>query len=177
MQEKTAPVFVIATANNINRLPPELLRKGRFDEIFFVDLPSFKERMEIFRVHLRKRLKNDEVCIKIKHNNEEIIKKLAIATEGFIGSEIEQIVISALYDAFFENRPLEFSDFEKAISNTVPLSSTQKEQILAIREWANVRAVCASSKESIEDYKPASDLSSDCGDDVISSRGGRRLDI
>ena len=177
MQEKTAPVFVIATANNINRFPPEIVRKGRFDEIFFVDLPSFKERMEIFRVHLRKRLKNDEVCIKIKHNNEEIIKKLAIATEGFIGSEIEQIVISALYDAFFENRPLEFSDFEKAISNTVPLSSTQKEQILAIREWANVRAVCASSKESIEDYKPASDLSSDCGDDVISSRGGRRLDI
>ena len=64
MQEKTAPVFVIATANNINRLPPELLRKGRFDEIFFVDLPSFKERMEIFRVHLRKDLKTTKYVLK-----------------------------------------------------------------------------------------------------------------
>ena len=173
MQEKTAPVFVIATANNIDKLPPELLRKGRFDEIFFVDLPTFSERKEIFRVHLSKRLKDEEVCAKVKPDDEEFIEKLAKSTEGFIGSEIEQVVISALCDAFFENRALEPTDFDKAINNTVPLSTTQKEQILAIREWANIRAVSASSKESVEEYK-------DCAEeqqDVTSTRGGRRLDI
>ena len=173
MQEKTAPVFVIATANNIDKLPPELLRKGRFDEIFFVDLPTFNERKEIFRVHLSKRLKDEEVCAKVKPDDEELINKLAKNTEGFIGSEIEQVVISALCDAFFENRALETTDFEKAITNTVPLSTTQKEQILAIREWANIRAVSASSKESTEEYKDITDEK----EDVTSTRGGRRLDI
>lgn len=172
MQEKTAPVFVIATANNIHQLPPELLRKGRFDEIFFVDLPTLQERKEIFRVHLTKRLKDDEVCAEVKPDD-NLINKLAEMTEGFIGSEIEQVVISALCEAFFENRALRFSDFEKAVANTVPLSQTQKEQILAIREWANVRAVCASSKESIETYEQ-SDVS---GKDISSARGGRRLDV
>lgn len=176
MQEKIAPVFVIATANNIDRLPPELLRKGRFDEIFFVDLPTLKERKEIFKVHLSKRLKDDEVCAEIKPNDAKVITTLAKMTEGFIGSEIEQVVISALCDAFFENRALKFEDFEKAIANTVPLSQTQKEQILAIREWANIRAVCASSKESIEQYaeKPSAP---DSPQDVSASRGGRRLDV
>ena len=173
MQEKTAPVFVIATANNINNLPPELLRKGRFDEIFFVDLPTFAERKEIFKVHLKKRLKDADVCKNVKPDDEGLVDKLASLTEGFIGSEIEQVVIAALCDAFFENRALEITDFEKAISNTVPLSTTQKEQILRIREWANVRAVCASSKESIQTYK---DDSQD-EDDVTSTRGGRRLDL
>jgi len=96
--------------------------------------------------------------------------------EGFIGSEIEQVVISALCDAFFENRVLKFSDFEKAIANTVPLSQTQKEQILAIREWANVRAVCASSKESIEKYTPQT-ANVTANQDISASRGGRRLDV
>lgn len=175
MQEKTAPVFIIATANNISKLPPELLRKGRFDEIFFVDLPTLKERKEIFKVHLSKRLKDKDVCANIQPNDSKIIEKLAKMTEGFIGSEIEQVVISALCDAFFDNRALEFSDFEKAIANTVPLSQTQKEEILAIRQWANVRAVCASSKESIEKYT-SPDKDNDAND-VTSARGGRRLDI
>ena len=173
MQEKTAPVFVIATANDISKLPPELLRKGRFDEIFFVDLPTLNERKEIFKVHLTKRLKDAEVCGNIKPNDEKFINSLAQKTEGFIGSEIEQVVISALCDAFFENRALETNDFEKAITNTVPLSTTQKEQILAIREWANVRAVCASSKENIEKYKNIIHEE----DDITTARGGRRLDI
>ena len=173
MQEKTAPVFVIATANNISKLPPELLRKGRFDEIFFVDLPTLQERKEIFKVHLKKRLKDKDVCAEIKPTN-ELINKLAEMTEGFIGSEIEQVVISALCDAFFEERALKFEDFEKAIANTVPLSQTQKEQILAIREWANVRAVCASSKESIKTYSQSDENSEN---DINSSRGGRRLDV
>lgn len=178
MQEKTAPVFVIATANNIDKLPPELLRKGRFDEIFFVDLPTLSERKEIFKVHLAKRLKDAEVCAEVKPNDVKLITHLAKMTEGFIGSEIEQVVISALCDAFFENRALKLSDFEKAIANTVPLSQTQKEQILAIRAWANIRAVCASSKESIEKYtetQTAAPKPKD--DDVTSSRGGRRLDV
>ncbi len=173
MQEKTAPVFVIATANDISKLPPELLRKGRFDEIFFVDLPTLNERKEIFKVHLTKRLKDAEVCGNIKPNDEKFINSLAQKTEGFIGSEIEQVVISALCDAFFENRALETNDFEKAIKNTVPLSTTQKEQILAIREWANVRAVCASSKENIENYKNIVQEE----EDITTARGGRRLDI
>ena len=173
MQEKTAPVFVIATANNISKLPPELLRKGRFDEIFFVDLPTLTEREEIFKVHLAKRLKDEEVCANVKANDKKLISDLAQKTEGFIGSEIEQAVISALCDAFFENRALEIDDFNKAIENTVPLSKTQKESILAIREWANVRAVSASSKESIKKYtEKAKDE-----EDVTSTRGGRRLDI
>ncbi len=173
MQEKTAPVFVIATANDISKLPPELLRKGRFDEIFFVDLPTLNERKEIFKVHLTKRLKDAEVCGNIKPDDEKFINSLAQKTEGFIGSEIEQVVISALCDAFFENRALETNDFEKAITNTVPLSTTQKEQILAIREWANVRAVCASSKENIENYKNIVQEE----EDITTARGGRRLDI
>ena len=161
-------------------LPPELLRKGRFDEIFFVDLPTITERKEIFKVHLKKRLKDAEVCAEIKPNDAKIITTLAKMTEGFIGSEIEQVVISALCDAFFENRALQFSDFEKAIANTVPLSKTQKEQILAIREWANIRAVCASSKESIEKYTetPTTQTPNDnTSQDVNASRGGRRLDV
>ena len=174
MQEKTAPVFVIATANNISKLPPELLRKGRFDEIFFVDLPTYEERKEIFRVHLKKRLLDEEVCKNVKADDENIVEKLAQMTEGFIGSEIEQVVVSALCDAFFENRALEFEDFVKAIQNTVPLSKTQKEQILALREWANVRAVSASSKESVQTYQQEN---ADSDDDITSSRGGRRLDI
>lgn len=176
MQEKSAPVFVIATANNIDRLPPELLRKGRFDEIFFVDLPTFEERKEIFKVHLSKRLKNSDVCQNVKPDDDNLIVQLAQMTEGFIGSEIEQVVISALYEAFFEDRELRLNDFIKAISNTVPLSTTQKEQILRIREWANIRAVCASSKEKVEQYTDI--LSGDNDDQAInSSRGGRRLDI
>ena len=170
---KTAPVFVIATANNISKLPPELLRKGRFDEIFFVDIPTLSERKEIFKVHLQKRLKYKDVCEKVKADDENLINELAKKTEGFIGSEIEEVVITALCDAFFENRALEVSDFEKAIENTVPLSKTQKESIIAIREWANVRAVSASSKESVKTYKEDTKNPQD----ITSTRGGRRLDI
>ena len=176
MQEKTAPVFVIATANSIDRLPPELLRKGRFDEIFFVDLPTLNERKEIFKVHLTKRLKDEEISAEILPNLPKVINQLSKMTEGFIGSEIEQVVVSALCDAFFEDRELRFSDFEKAISNTVPLSQTQKEQILAIREWANIRAVCASSKESIEKYDTQAGAKA-VSQDINATRGGRRLDV
>ena len=144
MQEKTKPVFVIATANNINLLPPEFMRKGRFDEIFFVDIPTPKEREVIFRLHLNKMLKGS-----ISENfsvTDMLISELVEKSEGFVGSEIEQVVISAIFDAFSENRKLHKEDLFRAIENTVPLSKTQAEQIAKIREWANVRAVAATSK-------------------------------
>ena len=172
MQEKEAPVFVIATANNIHALPPELLRKGRFDEIFFVDLPTLKERKDIFRVHLTKRLKDEEISKNVPLT-EATYEKLAKLTEGFIGAEIEQAVISALCEAFFENRALEFSDLEKVIKTTVPLSTTQKEQIIAIREWANVRAVTATKKEDLKTYSTEDKNS----DNISEGRGGRTLEF
>jgi SpoVK/Ycf46/Vps4 family AAA+-type ATPase len=173
MQEKTNPVFVIATANNIHLLPSEFLRKGRFDEIFFVDLPTQKERMEIFKVHLKRRLKDPFVLGKFKVT-EEIITTLADLTEGFIGAEIEQIVISALFEAFSEERCIVFTDFEKVIKNTVPLSITQAEQIRSLREWANVRAVAATPKEHRVQYieKPEQ-----TDDDIRTARGGRTVDF
>ena len=171
MQEKEAPVFVIATANNISNLPPELLRKGRFDEIFFVDLPTLNERKEIFKLHLEKRLKDKEVASEVV-GIKNICGELAKMTEGFIGSEIEQVVISSLCDAFFENRPLKFEDLERNIEITVPLSTTQREQILALRAWANVRAVSATKTSSKKHYTNEIDEQ-----DVSASRGGRTLDF
>ncbi len=172
MQEKTAPVFVIATANNISNLPAELLRKGRFDEIFFVDLPTHRERKEIFKLHLAKRLKDKEVASKIDVND-ILYEKLADMTEGFVGAEIEQVVISALYEAFFNKRPLEFSDLENTIRNIVPLSVTQKEQILSLRQWANIRAVAATNRDDMAQYNSVTDENAD----INTSRGGRALDV
>lgn len=145
LQEKTKPVFVIATANNISMLPPELLRKGRFDEIFFVDIPTAKERAVIFRLHLNKMLKGS--VSEDFEVSDKLISKLVDMTEGFVGAEIEQVIISAVFDAFSEDRKLKKEDLYRAIKNTVPLSVTQSEQIERIREWANIRAVAATAKE------------------------------
>ncbi len=177
MQDKTAPVFVIATANNISELPPELLRKGRFDEIFFVDLPTRLERKDIFAVHLKKRLKHPEVAGEVLINdqiNPHILDMLADQTEGFVGAEIEQIVISALYESFFQNRALQIRDLQEVISNMIPLSVMQGEQIKMLRDWANVRAVAATAKEDLIDYS-TQNVSQD--DDINSSRGGRTIDF
>jgi hypothetical protein len=105
---------------------------------------------------------------------EEIITTLADLTEGFIGAEIEQIVISALFEAFSEERCIVFTDFEKVIKNTVPLSITQAEQIRSLREWANVRAVAATPKEHRVQYieKPEQ-----TDDDIRTARGGRTVDF
>jgi SpoVK/Ycf46/Vps4 family AAA+-type ATPase len=136
MQEKTKPVFVAATANEINLLPPELLRKGRFDEIFFVDLPSQRERLHILKIHLSKR-KND-----ISRFN---LENFAKATEGFNGSELEQCVISAMYKAYGESRKMNENDLLMTVSSTVPLSKTMAEAIKTIKRWADDRAVKASA--------------------------------
>jgi SpoVK/Ycf46/Vps4 family AAA+-type ATPase len=137
MQEKTAPVFVIATSNDISALPPELLRKGRFDEIFFIDLPRLEERKEIFAIHLAKRQRDP---------SRFDLAGLARETEGFSGAEIEQAVISALYDAFEAGGGqggedlLCDEDLLRNIRQTVPLSQTMKEQITALRNWARTHA-------------------------------------
>ncbi|GAB6056537.1 AAA family ATPase [Methanobacterium movens] len=177
MQEKTKPVFVVATANNIEYLPSEFLRKGRFDEIFFVDLPTNKERVEIFKLHLLKRLKSEEArgSFELK---EDILEELAEITEGFGGAEIEQIVINGLFDAFSEDRGLELIDLKSSISNTIPLSITQQERITKLREWANLRAVAATSTDYMEDYEhDIRDEEEPKKPEILSSRGGRSVDF
>ncbi|GHT26355.1 ATPase [Planctomycetales bacterium] len=183
IQEKEKPVFVIATANNIQNLPPELLRKGRFDEIFFVDLPTLDERYEIFIVHLKKRIKTKKVQGDTKFTK-SFVMDLAERTEGFIGSELEQVVITALFEAFSQERPIQREDFIKAINTTVPLSITLSEQIVALRRWANTRAVAATSRESLDGYAGESDTGKDIEDggqnipsDISTVRGGRRLEL
>ncbi|MDR0869523.1 MAG: AAA family ATPase [Planctomycetaceae bacterium] len=174
IQEKEKPVFVIATANNIASLPPELLRKGRFDEIFFVDLPTAAERKEIFKVHLRKRIKSKKVLGDTKISG-AFLAELAEMTEGFIGAEIEQIVIAALFEAFSEQRTVQREDFVKAVRNTVPLSVTQAEQIIALRQWANQRAVAATAYNTDEQDSQNPVAGED--DDLSKQRGGRRIDF
>ncbi len=176
MQEKTKPVFVIATANNIAGLPPELLRKGRFDEIFFADLPTHRERKQIFKIHLQKRLKNPEVIGDFQLSD-EVLDHLADLSEGYVGAEIEQIVIDGLFEAYAEQRAVRLEDFERAIRNTVPLSVTQAEQIRAIRDWANVRAVSATPKEDLEEYKKEPEEKGPEKGDVRFHRGGRTIDF
>src|SRR5262249_44252160 len=131
LSEKTSPVFTIATANDISHLPPELLRKGRLDEIFFVDLPDEEERLEIFRIHLQKRKRDPQGFD---------LTGLARASEGFSGAEIEEAVISALFDAFSRQTPLDDSTIRTALTETVPLSRTMHEELNRLRNWAVGRA-------------------------------------
>jgi SpoVK/Ycf46/Vps4 family AAA+-type ATPase len=138
MQEKSSPVFVVATANNIDALPPELLRKGRFDEIFFINLPSQAEREQIFMVHLQRFRPTTMRNFDVEH--------LAQLASEFSGAEIEQAIIEGMYRAFHENRDVCTDDIESAIKDTVPLASTAREQINYMKNWAaQGRARIASS--------------------------------
>jgi len=134
LNDKKQSVFVIATANDISKLPPELLRKGRFDEIFFVDLPSHAGRVEIFRLHLARRNRAPDQLD---------LDALADATDGFSGAEIEQVVVSALYSAFGEQAELSTELLIREAEGTRPLSVTMAERIAALRQWAADRAVSA----------------------------------
>ncbi len=134
LQEKSASVFVVATSNDISILPPEFLRKGRFDEIFFVDLPGTEERKTIFSIHLRKR-KQDPARFDLA--------ALAAASEGFSGAEIEQAVASALYTAFSGKSQLSTELVLKEIQSTYPLAVTMREKVEALRAWARQRTVPA----------------------------------
>jgi len=135
LQEKTSPVFVVATANRIESLPPELLRKGRFDEIFFVDLPSFDERTDILKIQLIKR-KRDPAKFPIP--------ELAKATENFSGAEIEQLVVAGLYDAFADSQELTGEHLLTSVKETSPLAITMAEDVARLREWARARTRPAS---------------------------------
>lgn len=137
MQEKTRGLFVAATANRIDLLPAEMIRKGRFDEVFFIDLPLEDERVEIFRIHLQKR-GVDPAGLQL-----ERLKKI---TQGWSGAEIEQCVVAALTAVRLQERPITFEDLHRAAQNVIPLSKTMREQVEHIRSWAYDRAVRASPR-------------------------------
>lgn len=146
MSEKTSPVFVIATANDISHLPPELLRKGRLDDIFFVDLPTEEERIDMFRIHLKRRGRNPE-----KFDTAE----LARLSDGFSGAEIEEVVIAALFDAFSQRSDVDTEILKRSVSETVPLSKTMPEELNRLRTWAvgRARLASASSTKSTDEVR------------------------
>lgn len=137
LQEKTTPVFVIATANNVSQLPPELLRKGRFDEIFFCDLPDREDRRQILDIHLRK---------KNRDPGQFDMDRLVDATVDYSGAELEQAVIAALYDAFDSGNDLTTEGLLKTVGEIVPLAITMREMIDNMREWARTRARPAAAR-------------------------------
>jgi SpoVK/Ycf46/Vps4 family AAA+-type ATPase len=132
MSERRKPVFIVATANDIERLPPEMIRKGRFDEIFFVDLPPQETRADIFRIHLLKRRLEPE---------EYDLAGLAKAAEGFSGSEIEQAIVSARYTAHAGGREVVQEDLLAELKQTRPLSVLMSEKVQELRDWAKDRTV------------------------------------
>ncbi len=135
LSEKTAPVFVIATANDISNLPPELLRKGRLDEIFFVDLPTESERTDIFHIHLLRRGRTVSATD---------VAELAKYSDGFSGAEIEEAIVSAMFDAFSQGGELNANFIKSSLQETVPLSKTMPEELSRLRGWATGRARPAS---------------------------------
>jgi SpoVK/Ycf46/Vps4 family AAA+-type ATPase len=145
LQEKTAPVFVVATANRIDGLPPELLRKGRFDEIFFVDLPGVKERQEIFKIHLKRRGRDPA---------ELDVEELARLADSFSGAEIEQAIVEGMYHAFSEGTALQQAHLTRAIHESFPLAMTMQEEIARLRQWARNRTRPASSGAGETEAQP-----------------------
>lgn len=136
MQDRKAPVFVAATCNNVTVLPPELIRKGRFDELFFVDLPNQAERRQILSIQLAKRKRNPA---------EFDLDQVATAARGYSGAEIDAAVQGALYAAYSEKKELTSHALIDALAQTVPLSTTRAEEIAGLRDWARTRAVPASA--------------------------------
>jgi SpoVK/Ycf46/Vps4 family AAA+-type ATPase len=139
LQEKTAPVFVVATANDVTQLPPELLRRGRMDEVFFVDLPNQEEREAIWAIQIA-RYRRDPT----KYD----IPGLARAMDGYTGAEIEQIVIDGLYDAFARRTEPTTVSLAKIAGETVPLSRMMAEQVKSLRQWSQCRARMATSQDT-----------------------------
>jgi SpoVK/Ycf46/Vps4 family AAA+-type ATPase len=136
MQERGARAFLVATANSVEDLPPELMRKGRFDEIFFVDLPGLSARREIFRLHLAKRRQEPARFD---------LEALAAASRGFSGAEIEQVIVSAFYEARAAGVPLDTTAILVSLRSTRPLSVVRAEKISALRAWASERCVPAAA--------------------------------
>ena len=140
MSEKTSPVFVYATANDVSSLPPELLRKGRFDEMFSVSLPNDIERAEIFAIHL-KRLGRGSLLASGSLNMNRLVEE----SSGYSGAEIEACIITGLFSAFHEKRELSQGDIVLALEKTTPLSQTMSEKLAKIAEWCETRT-CPASK-------------------------------
>jgi AAA+ superfamily predicted ATPase len=138
MQEKTTPVFVVATANDISQLPPEMLRKGRVDEIFFVDLPSQKEREQILSIHLKKKRRAP------KNFN---VRLLAEKSKGFTGAELAEVINESLFQAYNDDHEIRDEDIIDAINKTFPQSRANRELIEQLRQWSKTRAVAASSEQ------------------------------
>jgi SpoVK/Ycf46/Vps4 family AAA+-type ATPase len=134
LQERRGDVFVVATSNDVAKLPPEFIRKGRFDEVFFVDLPSADARRAIFTIHLRKRKQNSASFD---------LARLATASEGFSGAEMEQAIVSGLYTAFSAGTPLSTEILLAELASTRPLSRTMRERLDDLRSWAAARTVNA----------------------------------
>ncbi|HEY2067423.1 MAG TPA: AAA family ATPase [Gemmatimonadaceae bacterium] len=134
LQERRGDVFVVATSNDVTKLPPEFIRKGRFDEVFFVDLPRADARRAIFTIHLRKR-RQDPAAFDLT--------RLAAAAEGFSGAEMEQAIVSGLYTAFSQGTPLSTEILLAEIASTRPLSRTMQERLDDLRRWAAARTVSA----------------------------------
>lgn len=139
MQDRKSPVFVAATCNNVTVLPPELIRKGRFDELFFVDLPNRAERRQIFSIQLARRKRNPA---------DFDLDKVSSAARGYSGAEIDAAVQGGLYAAYSEKKPLSTDSLIAALAQTVPLSTTRAEEITALRNWAKTRAVPASKADA-----------------------------
>jgi hypothetical protein len=139
MQDRKAPVFVAATCNNVTALPPELIRKGRFDELFFVDLPNQAERKQIFSIQLARKKRNPA---------DFDLDRIAAAARGYSGAEIDAAVQTALYAAYSSKQPLATAALLEALRTTVPLSTTRAEEIAALRDWARTRAVPASISDA-----------------------------
>ena len=136
MQEKKAPVFVVATANEVRALPPELLRKGRFDEIFFVDLPDPHERLEILDIHLRQRNRNPE-----QFDLTVVVEE----SERYSGAELEQVVVGAMFKSYADGREVDTDDLIDSVREIVPLAVTMDDQLKDLRDWARSRARRASA--------------------------------
>ena len=172
MQEKRHPVFVVATANNIDALPPEFLRKGRFDEIFFVDLPTAHEREVIWRLQLRSRA-TDANGLEAVASDDAAIAALVAASENHSGAEIEQSVVSALYEGFTTRGEVTADVVREVVDTMIPLAVTQAEEVQRIRTWATERAVRATGSEDLD---PAESTGAVAEGALSSRRGGRTVD-
>ncbi|WP_306365074.1 AAA family ATPase [Nocardia sp. CC227C] len=159
LRERTRPVFVIVTADSVDNVPQDLFRGSRFDRTFFVDLPNSTEREFIWRIHLDDRLTGPAAGLSL---SAPLLRDLSQASEGFSGEQIEQCVVTGLFDAYSARRPLERSDLLRAAGNTTPLSTVQGAELTALREWAKLHAVPASPLESGPDFDGANPV--DYGD-------------
>lgn len=172
MQEKKRAVFVVATANNIDALPPEFLRKGRFDEIFFVDLPTTAEREVIWRLQLSAHA-SDANGLSALADDDAVIDELVQRSENHSGAEIEQAVVSALFEGYSAARPVDRAMLDQVVDSTIPLAVTQAEEVRRIRDWAAERAVRATGTEDLDAVESGT---SESTGSLSARRGGRTVD-